>query len=133
MNTTTYFQVVEGDGMTWEEATGDFLESDVVEWQEAIWPPSTSRKRKRRPWGKQTVTGQIVKIEDDFVVVLVLRARITENNFSSELRPHKVGTTITKKRQTLLRGNPERLHWSEEDVRAALLSESHHFEKGSHT
>ena len=75
-------------------------------------PPSTSRKKKRQPWGKQTVTGQITGIEGDFVMVLVLKAQITENNFSSELRTHKVGSTIKKKRQTLLKGNPERLHWS---------------------
>ena len=108
--------------MTWEHAPDDFLEADVIEWTEAIWPPSTSRKKKRRPWGKQTVTGQITKIDGDLVTVLVLRARITENNYSSELRPHKIGTTIAKKRQTLLKGNPERLHWSEEDVRAMLAA-----------
>jgi hypothetical protein len=113
--------------MTWEHAPSDLLESDVVEWTEAIWPPNSFRKKKRRPWGKQTVTGQITKIEDDFIAVLVLKARITENNFSSELRPHKVGTTIKKKRRALLKGRPERLHWSEEDVRAALLSELHDF------
>jgi hypothetical protein len=111
--------------MTWEHGIRDFVEADVIEWTEAIWPPSTSRKKKRRAWGKQTVTGQITGIEGDFLTVLVLKARITENNFSSELRTHKVGSTIKKKRQTLLKGSPERLHWSEEDVRAALLVESH--------
>src|SRR5450631_2682752 len=111
--------------MTWEHATNSLLEADVIEWTEAIWPPSTSRKKKRRPWGKQTVTGQITGTEGDFVMVLVLKARITENNFSSELRTHKVGSTIKKKRQTILKGSPERLHWSEEDVRAALLLEAH--------
>ena len=50
-------------------------------------------------------------------------ASVIENIIGSELRPHKVGTTITKKRSTLLRGSPERLHWSEEDVREALLSQ----------
>jgi hypothetical protein len=109
--------------MTWEHDPRQFLEADVIEWTEAIWPPSTSRRKKRRPWGKQTVIGQITKIEGDLVVVLVLKARITENNFSSELRPHKVGTTIKKKLQTLLKGDPERLHWSEEDVRAMLAAE----------
>jgi hypothetical protein len=111
--------------MTWGLASGEFLESDVIEWQEAIWPPSTSRRKKRRPWGKQTVTGQIMSIEGDFVVLLVLRAKITENNYRSELQPHKVGSTVRKKRQTLIQGNPERLHWSEEDVRAVLLTELH--------
>ena len=42
--------------MVWEKSQGDFLESDVVEWVEAIWSPNKTRKRKKsRPWGKQKV------------------------------------------------------------------------------
>ena len=111
--------------MTWEKSGGDFVESDVVEWTEAIWPPSHSRRRKKsRPWGKQKIVAQIAQIEGDFVKLTVLKASVIENLIGSDLRPHKVGTTITKKRPTLLRGNPERLLWSEEDVRVALLAQS---------
>lgn len=103
--------------------SGEFVESDVVEWTEAIWPPNHSRRRKKsRPWGKQKVTAQITVVDGDFVKLTVLRSSIIENIIGSELKPHKVGTTITKKRQTLMRGEPERLLWSEEDVRKALLS-----------
>ena len=109
--------------MTWEQSKGDLLESDVVEWEEAMWSPNKFRKKKGgRPWGKQKVTAQVAAIEGDFVKLTVLKAVVIENIVGSELRPHKVGTTITKKRQTLLRGNPERLHWSEEEVRKALLT-----------
>ena len=111
--------------MTWEKSKGDLLESDVVEWVEAIWSPNKTRKRKKsRPWGKQKVIAQIAAIDGDFVKLIILKAHITENIIGSELRPHKVGSTITKKRSTLLRGEPERLLWSEEDVRAALLKQS---------
>ena len=109
--------------MVWEKSQGDFLESDVVEWVEAIWSPNkTRRRRKSRPWGKQKVVAQIASVEGDFVKLTVLKADVIENIIGSTLRPHKVGTTIVKKRSTLLRGNPERLHWSEEDVRSALLT-----------
>jgi len=108
--------------MTWTQS-GEFVESDVVEWIEAIWPPSHSRRRKKsRPWGKQKVTAQITAVDGDFMKLTVLRSAIVENIIGSELKPHKVGTTITKKRQTLMRGEPERLLWSEEDVRKALIS-----------
>lgn len=109
--------------MGWTQS-GEFVESDVVEWIEAIWPPSHSRRRKKsRPWGKQKVVAQIAHIEGDFVKLTVLKASVIENIIGSDLRPHKVGATITKKRATLLRGSPERLLWSEEDVRAALLAQ----------
>ncbi|MDI1226188.1 MAG: hypothetical protein PSY14_00690 [bacterium] len=108
--------------MAWEKSEGVFVESDVVEWIEAIWSPKKTRKRtKSRPWGKQKVIAQIAAIDGDFVKLTVLKSHITENIIGSELRPHKVGSTITKKRSNLLRGEPERLLWSEEDVRAALL------------
>lgn len=109
--------------MKWTQS-GEFVESDVVEWTEAIWPPSHSRRRKKsRPWGKQKVTAQITAVDGDFVKLIILRSAIVGNIIGSELKPHKVGTTITKKRQTLMRGEPERLLWSEEDVRKALLLE----------
>lgn len=111
--------------MTWELAKGEFVESDVVEWVEAIWSPNKSRRKKKsQPWGKQKVVAQIASIEGEFVKLTVLKAAVIENIVGSELRPHKIGSTITKKRATLLRGEPERLLWSEEDVRAALLNQS---------
>ncbi len=109
--------------MAWEKSNGEFLESDVVEWVEAIWSPNNSRRKKKaRPWGKQKVVAQIASIEGDFVKLTVLKAAVIENIIGSELKPHKVGVTITKKRSTLLRSNPERMHWSEEAVRSALLA-----------
>lgn len=108
--------------MAWTQS-GEFVESDVVAWTEAIWPPSHYRRRKKScPWGKQKIVAQIAHIEGDFVKLTVLKASVIENLIGSDLRPHKVGATITKKRQTLMRGEPERLLWSEEDVRKALLS-----------
>lgn len=110
--------------MAWEKSQ-EFVESDVVEWVEAIWSPKKTRKKKKsRPWGKQKVIAQIAAIDGDFVKLTVLKAYIVENIIGSVLKPHKVGSTITKKRSTLLRGEPERLLWSEEDVRAALLIQS---------
>jgi len=109
--------------MVWEKSQGEFVESDVVEWTEAIWSPKKYKRGKSKPWGKQKVVAQVTHIEGDHVKLKVLKSSIIENILGSDLRPHKVGSTITKKRSTLVRGNPERLHWSEEDVRAALLAE----------
>jgi len=110
--------------MKWEKSESIFAISDVIMWTETIWPQRNPRSRKKpRPWGKQKVTAQITEIEAEYLKLTVLKSEITENIIGSELKPHKVGTTITKKRENLLRGTPERLLWSEEDVRKALLSE----------
>lgn len=108
--------------MTWEKSGEKFVESDVVEWTEAIWPPNHNRRRrKQKPWGKQKVTAQITAIDGDFIKLTILKAEITENIIGSELKPYKAGAALTKKRTTLLRGDAHRLHWSEEDVRRVLL------------
>ena len=108
--------------MAWEQSGDRFLESDVVKWTEAIWPTRKTRKRAR-PWGEQEVTAQIIDQDGDYIELKVLKAVISQNHIGSDLRPYKVGTIFKKKRQTILRGKPERLRWSEEDVRAALTKE----------
>ena len=110
----------------WEKTAGELVISDVIEWTETIWPARSSRRKsKPRPIGKQKVTGQITGIEGDFITFTILRAAITENPNRADIRPYQVGTAITKKRQTILKGEPQRLHWSEEDVRASLLTKAH--------
>ena len=109
--------------MTWEKSTKEFVVSDVIEWTETIWPPRNPRSRKKpRPWGKQKVTAQITEIEAEYIKLTVLKSEITENTIGSELKPHKVGAALTKKKDTILKGQPQRLHWSEEDVRLNSIS-----------
>jgi len=109
--------------MTWEKSTKEFVVSDVIEWTETIWPPRNPRSRKKpRPWGKQKVTAQITEIEAEYIKLTVLKSEITENTIGSELKPHKIGSAITKKKDTILKGEPQRLHWSEEDVRAGITT-----------
>ena len=65
-------------------------------------------REQKLPWGKQEVTAQVVGMDNDFLTLKILRSKIAESNVGTELIPHKVGATIKKKRQTLLKGQPER-------------------------
>ena len=105
--------------MTWKQSGDGFVESDVLKWKDALWAHKRRRKQ-RHPCGEQEVTGQITAIDGDYVSLKVMKAEITKSNVAADLKPHKVGAVIRKKRQTLLRGHPERLLRSDEDVRAAL-------------
>ena len=114
--------------MNWEEADYKLVESDVIEWTEAIWPPKQPYRRRKKkntykpkPIGEQKVIGQITEIDGDFIKLNVLKAEILKNDTPRPIEPHAKGTTLIKKRATILRGNPQRLHWSEEDVRRALV------------
>jgi hypothetical protein len=106
----------------WESAVGELVLSDVIEWTETIWPVrKPRRKQKPKPLGRQQVTGQITGIEGEFITLIILKAEITDNPQRADIRAHQVGTVITKKQKTILKGEPQRLHWSEEDVRETLL------------
>ena len=108
----------------WDSAVRELVISDVIEWTETIWPPRRPRRKsKPKPLGKQKVIGQITGIEGDFITFTVLKADIIDNPHRADIRPHPVGTTITKKKQTILKGEPQRLHWSEETVRNLLLND----------
>lgn len=111
-----------GHPTNWESAVGDLVVSDVIEWTETIWPVRKSRRKQTpKPLGKQKVTGQITGIEGDFITFTILKAEITDNPHRVDIRPHQVGMAITKKQQTILKGEPQRLHWSDESVRKLVL------------
>ena len=108
----------------WGSAVGKLVISDVIEWTETIWPArKPRRKSKPKPLGKQKVTGQITDIDSDFITFTILKAEITDNPHRADIKPHTVGTALTKKKQTIFKGEPHRLHWSEEDVRKAFLND----------
>lgn len=107
----------------WESVVGELVISDVIEWTETIWPArKPRRKQKPKPLGKQKVTGQVTGIEGDFITLIILKAEITHNPHRADIRPHQIGTAITKKQETIFKGEPQRLHWSEEDVRNSFLN-----------
>lgn len=109
--------------LNWESTVRELVLSDVIEWTETIWPVrKPRRKSKPRPLGKQKVTGQITGIEGDFITLIILKAEITDNPHRADIRPHQAGMAITKKKQTILKGEPQRLYWSEEDVRQSLIA-----------
>ena len=110
--------------LNWDSTVRELVISDVIEWTETIWPArKPRRKSKPKPLGKQKVIGQITGIEGDFVTLIILKAEITDNPHRADIKPHQVGMAITKKKKTILKGEPQRLPWSEEDVREALVGD----------
>jgi len=113
---------VEEKPSNWDSTVGELVISDVIEWTETIWPAcKPRRKSKPKPLGKQKVTGQITGIEGDFITLIILKAEITDNPHRADIKPHQVGMAITKKQETILKGEPQRLHWSDESVRKLVL------------
>ena len=104
--------------MTWIQSESDFIEGDVIRWNEIIW--SSGRGKKHKPVGTQKVAGQITAITGDTVSLKVLKAEIVERQGRARLKLYIPGSSIRKKKSTLLKGSVERLPWSDESARAVL-------------
>lgn len=111
-------------GDTWLSAR-DFIEADVIKWVEGIF----ERKGKKNPRsvrvGERTVVAEVVRdgMGDDWALLLVLRSELTTSGTDGKARALEAGSTVRRKRATILRGSVERLQWSEEDVRERLCHE----------
>lgn len=109
------------DETEWIATAEDFMEGDVIRWTENIWSERKfGRKKSQKPkvTGKQAVTGQIEEIGAEFITIKVLAAEVTESTTAKTREPYKPAQMIRKKAATLIKGNVERLPWSDEEARA---------------
>ena len=114
------------ENMNWISAADDLMEGDVIRWTENIWSEKKfGRKKSQKPkiTGKQAITGQIEEIGAEFITIKVLAAEVIENTTAKTREPHKPGQMIRKKAATLIKGNAERLPWSDEEARTISQGE----------
>lgn len=109
--------------MKWIECGGDFIEADVIRWTEAVWQ---KRSRRARPTkvGQRIVTAEVLRPEcaRGFVSLLVRGCQSAEEGGpGQQAHALRKNEEIARKRQTIERGDPKRLLWSDESARAALL------------
>ena len=106
----------------WIACPEGFIAADVIRWREGVW--------SRRGPGK----GRAVKIGDRDVVAEVLEGPDAEGFYLLLVRDCRVfseqpqrcqlptGEDIRRKGATVLRGEPERMRWSDESVRVVVKS-----------
>jgi hypothetical protein len=107
----------------WQKGNGAFITGDVIRWREAVWKNQPRGRRKPVKLGERRVTGE-VKGDDakGFLRVLVLKCEMLDSQFSGELKPLAEGGIIRRKPDTIRKGEPERLVWSDESARAVVAS-----------
>lgn len=109
------------DDTEWIAAAEDLTPGDVIRWTENIWSDrkkGRGKAAKHKIAGKQQVTGQIEEISQEFVHVKVIEAVIVLNETVKPLNTYVKDDTLRKKPQTLLKGDVQRLPWSDEEARA---------------
>jgi hypothetical protein len=99
----------------------DFIAADVIRWTEAIF--DRRRKGKALRIGERALAGEVIERTDDgWVRVLLRAASVTKADFAGKtIPPLNPGETIRRGLKTILRGSPERLLWSDESARVAIV------------
>lgn len=99
----------------------DFIAADVIRWTEGIF--DRRRKGKAMRIGERTLAGEVIeRTSDGWVRLLVRVSEVTKADVAGKAIPLiKPGEAIKRGLKTILRGKPERLLWSDETARAAVI------------
>ena len=110
----------------WAEVKRDFIQADVIRWNESDWQRRGPRGRtKNVKVGDRTVTAQVLQPADSagWVLLKVLVCVVGVSRIHrKEVTALKAGTEIKRAYKTLVKGKPERLLWSDEGFRSTLSS-----------
>jgi hypothetical protein len=103
----------------WLPCGSGFIEADVIRWTESVWhKPKRGRATKT---GECQVTAEVIGDTDGWVQLLVRDCRPVGQETVAGALP-SVGSQIRRKRQTIEKGRPERLLWSDEAARALIVA-----------
>ncbi|WP_156397254.1 MULTISPECIES: hypothetical protein [unclassified Sphingomonas] len=100
----------------------DFIAADVVRWTEGVFDRRRKGKKAMRI-GERLMIGEVLDRSDDgWVRLLILGSTITKDEiYGKAIPPMKPGVQLRRGVSTLSRGKPERLKWSDESARDAVL------------
>lgn len=100
----------------------DFIAADVVRWTEGVFDRRRKGKKSMRIGERQMIGEVLHRGEDGWVRLLIRASTITKDEIYGKSIPMmKPGMQLRRGVNTLLRGKPERLKWSDESARDAVL------------
>lgn len=106
----------------WISCGGGFIPADVIRWKETVWQKRGRGPAKPVNAGEWVVVAEVLGFEDDWVDLLVRNCQVASEMPGWKLESVENGRKVRRKRRTIERGTPERLLWSDEGVRALLVS-----------
>lgn len=109
----------------WIALTKDFIAADVIRWDEAVYAKPGRRSRRPVKIGTRRVTAEVLKGPDaeGWVALLVRQCEVlTETVIGQVVEKFKIGRSLRRASDTILRGKAERLLWTDETARDAVLA-----------
>ncbi len=105
----------------WIPCSGGFIETDVVRWTDGVWQKPRHRRGRAVNVGNRVVIAEVLRDQDGWLDLLVRGCSVGREAPGREVAVLATNQEIRRKRHTIEKGNPERLRWSDEAARAALV------------
>ena len=106
----------------WIPCGSGFIEADVIRWTEGVWQTPKRGRGRDIKIGDRIVTAEVVREEaEGWIQLLVRDAATIREELGYPLPILAKEVEVRRKRQTIEKGNPERLLWSDESARAGLI------------
>ena len=108
----------------WVSAADGIIEADVIRWKEAAFQNRRRKKARSIRLGERLVIAEVLQDADakGLVNLLVRGCEMISETPGRKVPLLTLKTTIKRARKTIMRGNPERLLWSDESARVLLAS-----------
>jgi hypothetical protein len=110
----------------WVSIPDGFIAADVVRFKETAYHARKTRRGRAVRLGERLLTAEVLQGPDSkgWVRLLVRKCETLVEFTTRRLPVYLNGAEIKRARKTIMRGNPERLLWSDESARAVVASES---------
>lgn len=106
----------------WIRCGSGFIEADVIRWTEGVWRKPRRNRGRAVNIGDRVVVAEVIRDDGEWMDLLVRDCTVARENPGVEIMLLAKDTEVHRKRHTIEKGKPERLLWSDETVRALLVS-----------
>jgi hypothetical protein len=106
----------------WVSCGSGFIEADVIRWSEGVWQKPRRRRGRAVNTGDRVVIAEVIRDDGEWVDLLVRDCSVASETPGRKVWPLAKNLEVHRKRHTIEKGKPERLLWSDETVRALLVS-----------
>ena len=109
----------------WTSCGKYFSANDIIRWKQPIWPDAKGKRRRKKvvKKGERRTTAFVLELDDrGYVRLSVLKDEVIANTYGVPLDLFKKDDVIVRKRETIEKGNPERLIWTDETARTHTVS-----------
>lgn len=106
----------------WVSCGSSFIKADVIRWNEGVWQQPRRKRGRVLNIGDWVLIAEVIRDDGGWVDLLIRDCTITSEKPGRKVLPLAKNLEIRRKRHTIEKGKPERLLWTDETVRALLVS-----------